>query len=56
MREYSYKSSLIVALMSLGEILIIKGEYKDAIDFNKESIRTGKENANEYFLVTNLYF
>ena len=42
--------------MSLGEILIIKGDYKEAVDFNKESIRIGKENANEYFLVTNLYF
>ncbi len=56
LREYSYKSNLIVALMSLSEILIIKGKYKEAIDFNKESIRTGKENANEYFLAANLYF
>ena len=55
LRDCGYKSNLIVALMFLGNVSIKTGEYENAVKYYKESVLTGNETGNSYYLASNLY-
>jgi len=54
-KEHGYKESYLVAVMYLGEVFSNSGDYKRAIELFNESIQSGTDSNNDYFLAYNYF-